>query len=84
MQRVPATPAVVPTTVEELLAAARATLRRLAPREAHVAVRDGAQLVDIRSDSQRSVDGTIPGAVRLPATCSSGGSIRPARIATTS
>jgi len=52
----------VPTTVEELLAAARATLRRLAPADAHAAMRDGAQLVDIRSDSQRAADGTIPGA----------------------
>jgi rhodanese-related sulfurtransferase len=62
VQRAPATPEVVPTTVEKLLAAARATLHRLAPAEAHVAMRDGAQLVDIRSDSQRAADGTIPGA----------------------
>jgi len=66
VQRVPATPAVVPTTVEELLAAARVTLRRLAPAEAHVAMRAGAQLVDIRSDSQRTADGTIPGAAFVP------------------
>jgi rhodanese-related sulfurtransferase len=62
VQRAPATPAVVPTTVEEMLAAARATLRRLTPAEAHAAMRDGAQLVDIRSESQRGADGTIPGA----------------------
>ena len=36
-------------TVDQLLAAARATLRRLAPADAHAAMRDGAQLVDIRS-----------------------------------
>ena len=53
---------VVPTTVEELLAAARATLRRLAPADAHAAMCDGALLVDIRSDAQRAADGTIPGA----------------------
>jgi len=62
VQRAPATLAVVPTTVEEMLAAARATLRRLTPAEAHAAMRDRAQLVDIRSDSQREADGTIPGA----------------------
>jgi rhodanese-related sulfurtransferase len=61
VQRAPAN-AVVATTVEEMLAAARATLRRLTPAEAHAAMRDGAQLVDIRSDSQRAADGTIPGA----------------------
>jgi rhodanese-related sulfurtransferase len=62
VERPPAIPEVVPTTVEELLAAARATLLRLAPADAHAATRDGALLVDIRSDSQRAADGTIPGA----------------------
>ena len=52
----------VPTTVEQLLAAARATLRRLSPEDTHAAMRDGAQLVDIRSDNQRRADGLIPGA----------------------
>ena len=62
MERPPATTEVVSTTVEELLAAARATLRRLAPADALAAMCDGALLVDIRSDSQRAADGTIPGA----------------------
>jgi rhodanese-related sulfurtransferase len=62
VQRAPAIAEVVPTTVEELLAAARATLLRLVPAAAHVAMCDGALLVDIRSDSQRAADGTIPGA----------------------
>jgi rhodanese-related sulfurtransferase len=62
VQRAPSIAEVVPTTVEELLATARATLRRLAPADAHAAMCDGALLVDIRSDSQRAADGTIPGA----------------------
>jgi rhodanese-related sulfurtransferase len=51
-----------PTTVEQLLAAARAQLERLTAEQAHVAMREGAQLIDIRSDSQRASDGVIPGA----------------------
>ena len=51
-----------PTSVEQLLAAARARLRRMAPAEAHAAMDDGALLVDIRSDGQRAADGEIPGA----------------------
>ena len=37
-----------PTTVEQLLAAARGQLTRLSPREADAVMRDGAKLVDIR------------------------------------
>jgi rhodanese-related sulfurtransferase len=62
VERSPASAEVVPTTVEQLLAAARAGLVRLAPVDAHAAMCDGALLVDIRSDSQRAADGTIPGA----------------------
>ena len=51
-----------PISVEQLLAAARAGLQRLTPAAAHAAMREGALLVDIRSDSQRSGDGDIPGA----------------------
>ncbi len=58
----PATHEDVPTTVEQLLAAARATLQRLSPEDADTAMRTGAQLVDIRSDGQRLADGIIPGA----------------------
>jgi hypothetical protein len=50
------------STREQLLAAARATLQRLSPEDAHAAMRDGAQLVDIRSDNQRRADRLIPGA----------------------
>ena len=62
MHRPAANPQDVPTTVEQLLAAARATLQRLSPEEAHAALRGGAQLVDIRSDAQHLADGIIPGA----------------------
>ena len=49
-------------TVEDLLAAARRRLRRVEPAEARHAVREGALLLDIRSESQRAADGTVPGA----------------------
>ena len=51
------------TTVDDLLAAARSRLDRVGPHDAAAAVREGALLVDIRSDSQRAADGTIPGAM---------------------
>lgn len=49
-------------TVEELLSEARAELARVSPRETIEAMRGGAILVDIRSDSQRAADGVIPDA----------------------
>ena len=55
-----------PITVQQLLAAARATLRRLTPAEAQAAQRRGAILVDIRSDSQRLRDGVPPRAREVP------------------
>jgi rhodanese-related sulfurtransferase len=55
-----------PISVEQLLVAARAGLRRLTPEQAYAAMRDGAALIDIRSDSQRAADGTIPGAHLVP------------------
>ena len=50
------------TTVDELLAEARAGLSRLSPEEAREAAQGGALLIDIRSESQRKRDGEIPGA----------------------
>jgi rhodanese-related sulfurtransferase len=50
-----------PVTVEQLLDDARGRLHRLTPDEAFAAARRGALLVDIRSDSQRERDGTVPG-----------------------
>jgi rhodanese-related sulfurtransferase len=55
-----------PTSVEQLLANARAELERLTPEQAHAAMSAGALLVDIRSDSQRAGDGLIPGARFVP------------------
>ena len=54
------------TSVDELLAGARARLRRVSADEAELAARDGALLVDIRSDSQRARDGVIPGSKFIP------------------
>lgn len=50
-------------TIDHLLAAARAGLRRLEPAEAAKAAGDGAQLVDTRPEVQRQADGEIPGAI---------------------
>jgi hypothetical protein len=58
-----------PTSVEELLAEARAQLIRVAPGEALRKIRDGAVLVDIRSESQRRDDGLIPGFAIHSAKC---------------
>ena len=54
------------TTVDELLARARAGLRRFDPDEARIAIRGGALLVDIRSEVQREADGVVPGALFFP------------------
>jgi rhodanese-related sulfurtransferase len=51
-------------TIEQLLAVARARLRRLSPEEAHQATIElGAILVDIRPEAQRAIEGSIPGAL---------------------
>jgi len=50
-------------SVDDLLAEARSRLTRLAPREAESAVREGALLIDIRSESQRAEDGVVPGSI---------------------
>ncbi|MET7968925.1 rhodanese-like domain-containing protein [Micromonospora sp. NPDC005305] len=51
--------------IDEILAAARARLRRLDPEQAHLAVRGGALLVDIRPAGQRAAHGTVPGALAV-------------------
>jgi rhodanese-related sulfurtransferase len=51
-----------PRDVEELLRDARAAIERLTPERAYQATREGALLVDIRTDAQRQRDGAIPGA----------------------
>ena len=54
------------TTIDELVADARRRLNRLEAAEALRAMRSGAALVDIRSDSQIARDGTIAGALVIP------------------
>ncbi|GHJ54926.1 hypothetical protein Nm8I071_42330 [Nonomuraea sp. TT08I-71] len=52
-------------SIDQILAAARARLRRLDPERAHLAVRAGALLVDIRPAGQRAAHGTVPGALAV-------------------
>jgi rhodanese-related sulfurtransferase len=52
--------------IDEVLAQARARLRRLTPHEAAAAMHDGSILVDTRDGEQRSRDGSIPGSVHVP------------------
>jgi rhodanese-related sulfurtransferase len=54
-------------TVEEMLEDARRRIDRVEPVDAAAEMeRDGALLVDIRSESQRARDGLVPGAVFYP------------------
>jgi rhodanese-related sulfurtransferase len=50
-------------SIDQLLAEARARLRRLTPTEAHAAAAAGAPLVDIRPGWQRAEEGEVPGAL---------------------
>jgi rhodanese-related sulfurtransferase len=50
-------------TIEQVLAAARARLSRVSPRQAHQEAAGGALLVDIRPHAQRAAEGEIPGAM---------------------
>jgi rhodanese-related sulfurtransferase len=51
------------TTIDELLAQARAGLVRVEPHEAREAIGGGALMLDIRSESQRAADGIVPGTI---------------------
>ena len=53
----------MPVTVDDLLASARARIRRLDPHETAAACRRGAVLIDIRPTVQRRWEGEVPGAV---------------------
>jgi rhodanese-related sulfurtransferase len=53
-------------TIDQLLARARRRLDRVTVDDAVEAVRDGAVVVDIRSEVQRANDGLIPGAIFHP------------------
>jgi rhodanese-related sulfurtransferase len=50
-------------SIDQILAEARARLRRLSPAEAHRAVEDGGVLVDIRPAARRAAEGEVPGAL---------------------
>jgi rhodanese-related sulfurtransferase len=50
------------TTVEALLAEARAQIERLAPTRASEAMGEGALMIDIRPLQQRQLAGLVPGA----------------------
>jgi rhodanese-related sulfurtransferase len=50
-------------TIDQILAAARARLSRVSPRQAHREAAEGALLVDIRPQAQRAAEGEIPGAM---------------------
>ena len=52
-------------TVDEMLAAARARLERIGPRDCAAAMSDGALLVDIRPQAQRRLEGEVPGALLI-------------------
>lgn len=51
------------STIDQLLARARAGLDRVEPHKARDAIRAGAVLIDIRSESQRAADGVVPDAI---------------------
>jgi rhodanese-related sulfurtransferase len=50
-------------TIDQVLAAARAGLVRVSPRQAYREATGGALLVDIRPQAQRAAEGEIPGAM---------------------
>jgi rhodanese-related sulfurtransferase len=53
-------------TIDDVLADARARLRRLSASEAAAAVREGAVIVDIRPQEQRRITGVVPGSLWFP------------------
>jgi rhodanese-related sulfurtransferase len=54
-----------PRTVDDLLREARATLSRVTPEQASAELRDGALLIDVRTEAQRAEHGAIPGTVAI-------------------
>jgi len=55
-------------TADQLLAEARERIGRFSPEEADAAARDGALIVDIRSELQRDRLGVIRGSLHIPRT----------------
>jgi rhodanese-related sulfurtransferase len=52
-------------SVDDMLEEARSRLERVEPEQVADELARGAVLVDIRADSQRAADGTVPDAVRI-------------------
>lgn len=64
VDRAPVADRTAGSSIEQVLSAVRARLRRLSPKEARAAVVNaGAVLVDIRPEAQRAIEGSIPGAL---------------------
>ncbi len=55
----------MPKTADELLAKARRHIDRMTPEQALSATRDGAILVDTRSETDRQNEGTVPGSIAV-------------------
>lgn len=55
-------------TLIEILADAEARIARVSPGEAHRATENGALLIDIRSEDNRSRNGIVPGSLHIPRT----------------
>ena len=53
-------------TLDDMLAEAKGRLARLEPEDALVAQREGALIVDTRSDDERRRVGVIPGSLHIP------------------
>jgi rhodanese-related sulfurtransferase len=60
------TPGAPRTSIDAMLAHARAGLQRLEPAEVHTAMKDGAVLIDTRAEDLRRSTGWIPGSVSVP------------------
>ena len=59
-------PAAGRTSIDMMLAHARAGLQRLGPAEAHEAMAKGAVLIDTRAEDLRRRDGWVPGSLSVP------------------
>jgi rhodanese-related sulfurtransferase len=55
-------------TLGEILEDARAKIERFAPTQAFTAARNGALIIDIRSEPNRDEHGIVPGSVHIPRT----------------
>jgi rhodanese-related sulfurtransferase len=53
-------------TIDDIFDEARRQITRLAPRQAHEALSEGALLVDLRSVDERERHGVIPGSLHIP------------------